>query len=95
MDKKELLTAIARNTEDLHQKIEMHRDLVANILEHKVDGDLLKDLCSATPSSPADRRLKEVIGETIEVLEQSRKAFKSKRLEALRKKLTQVLIDHG
>jgi len=26
-------------------------------------------------------------------LEQSRKAFKSKRLEVLRKKLTQVLID--
>ncbi len=31
--------------------------------------------------------------ETINILEESRKAFKSKRLEALRKKLTQILID--
>jgi hypothetical protein len=92
MDKKELLAAIARNTEDLHQKIEMHRHLMANLLEHKVDRDLLSDLCSSPPSS-ADRRLKEVIKEAIEVLEESRKAFKSKRLEVLRKKLTEVLIE--
>lgn len=31
--------------------------------------------------------------EAIDVLEESRKAFKSKRLEILRKRLTQVLID--
>jgi hypothetical protein len=94
MDKNALIQAITRNTEDLHQKIEMHRHLMAGLLEHKVDGDLLKDLCSSSPSS-ADRRLKEVIKEAIEVLEESRKAFKSKRLEVLRKKLTQVLIDDG
>ena len=41
----------------------------------------------------SDARLKEALKETIEVLEQTKKAFKSKRLEVLRKKLTQVLID--
>jgi hypothetical protein len=40
-----------------------------------------------------ENKLKEAIKETIEVLEQTRKAFKSKRLELLRKRLTQVLID--
>jgi len=33
------------------------------------------------------------IRDTIEVLEETRKAFKSKRLEVLRKKLTSVLIE--
>lgn len=31
--------------------------------------------------------------EVIDVLEESRKAFKSKRLEILRKRLSQVLVD--
>jgi len=35
--------------------------------------------------------LKETLLESIHVLEESSKAFKSKRLEALRKKLIQVL----
>ena len=37
--------------------------------------------------------LKEAIREAIKVIEDSRKAFKSKKLEALRKKLTSVLIE--
>jgi hypothetical protein len=36
---------------------------------------------------------KQAIEEAINVLEESRKAFKSKRLEVLRKKLTRVLIE--
>lgn len=35
--------------------------------------------------------MKEALLDAIQVLEESRKAFKSKRLEALRKKLIQVL----
>ena len=45
------------------------------------------------PSTHRQLRFKEAITEAIEVLEETRKAFKSKRLEALRKKLTQVLIE--
>jgi hypothetical protein len=37
--------------------------------------------------------LKSAIAEAITILEESRKAFKSKQIEALRKRLTQVLID--
>jgi hypothetical protein len=40
-----------------------------------------------------ESRLKEALKEAIEVLEDTRKAFKSKRLGELRKKLTQVLIE--
>jgi len=37
--------------------------------------------------------LKEMLLETIQVLEESRKAFKSKQLEAFRKKLIKVLAE--
>jgi hypothetical protein len=47
-------------------------------------------LCS---SRSREHVLKTAIRETIDTLEETRKAFKSKTLEALRKKLTQVLID--
>ena len=38
-------------------------------------------------------RLRQVLYETIETLEETRKAFKSKRLETLRKKLLKVLME--
>ncbi|MBW1802849.1 MAG: hypothetical protein JRJ85_19215 [Deltaproteobacteria bacterium] len=70
----------------------MHRYLMATILEKRVGDETIKQLSLPT-YSPNERRLKEAVRETIEVLEESRKAFKSKRLETLRKKLTQVLIE--
>ena len=44
---------------------------------------------------PHRRRLKATLKETITVLEESRKAFKSKQLEALRKKLIGVLAENA
>ncbi len=38
-------------------------------------------------------RLRRTLYETIETLEETKKAFKSKRLEALRKKLMKVLME--
>lgn len=90
--KKDLINTIDKSTEELHQNIDMHRHLMASILEQQVgDGSLIN--LSLPFYSPAENRLKEAIKETMEVLEESRKAFKSKRLEILRKKLTQVLIE--
>ena len=91
-DKKDLITAFDRSTDELHQRIEMHRSLMDTILEQKVGDGTLKSL-SLSACSPVETRLKEALSETIEVLEQTRKAFKSKRLEALRKRLTHVLIE--
>jgi len=90
--KKDLVTVINRSAEELHQKIDMHRYLMTTLLEKKVDNETIKQLALPT-YFPDENRLKQAIMETIDVLEESRKAFKSKRLEVLRKKLTQVLIE--
>jgi hypothetical protein len=46
-----------------------------------------------TPNGSREKVYKAAIEEAINVIEESRKAFKSRRLEALRKRLTKVLID--
>ena len=90
--KKDLVTVINRSTEELHQKIDMHHYLITSLLEKKVGDETINQLSLPT-YSPDEKRLKQAIMETIDVLEESRKAFKSKRLEVLRKKLTQLLIE--
>ncbi len=91
-NKRDLITVIEKSAEELHEKIDMHRYLMTTILDQKVGEGNIKQI--SLPSYSADEgRLKEAIQEAIEVLEESRKAFKSKRLETLRKKLTQVLIE--
>ena len=92
VNKRDLITVIDRSAEELHQKIDMHRYLMTTILEQRVGDGNIKQI-SLPFYSPDEGRLKEAIRETIEILEESRKAFKSKRLEALRKKLTLVLIE--
>jgi hypothetical protein len=92
VDKRDLITVINRNTEELHQKIDMQRCLMTTLLEKKV-GDETVEQFVLPGISPDENRLKQAILEAIDVLEESRKAFKSKRLEVLRKKLTQVLIE--
>jgi len=89
--KSDLIEVIDRSTEELHQRIDMHRYLMATILDKKVSEKRLHNV--VLPSTHRELRFKEALGEAIEVLEETRRAFKSKRLEALRKKLTQVLIE--
>ncbi|MCK4649043.1 hypothetical protein KAT51_05935 [bacterium] len=89
--KRDLIEVIDKSTEELHQRIDMYRYLMATILDKKVSENRLNQI--PLPSSHRELRLKEAMKDTIEVLEETRKAFKSKRLEALRKKLTQVLIE--
>ena len=89
--KRDLIKIIDISTEDLHQKIDMHRYLMATILDKKVSEKRLNH--TILPNSHRELRLKETIKETIEILEETRKAFKSKKLEVLRKKLTQILIE--
>jgi hypothetical protein len=91
--KEELIVALHKSVKELQQGIDTHTCLIASILEDEVDERKLKPLCAASPSRCREFRMKEAILEAIDVLEESRKAFKSKRLEALRKRLMQVLID--
>lgn len=91
--KKELISALQKNVKELQQGIDRHTCLIASILENEVDEENLKPFLDACPSRSRETRMKAAIWEAIDVLEESRKAFKSKRLEVLRKRLTQVLID--
>ena len=89
--KGDLIKVIDKSAEELHQKIDMHRYLMATIIDKKISEKKLNHIL--LPDSHREFRLKKAIKETIEILEETRKAFKSKRLEALRKKLTGVLIE--
>ena len=93
LDKKDIISAINTSVKELQQGIDMHCCLVRSILEGQIDDRNLKPLLDLCPKRSRELVLEKVIQEAIEELEESRKAFKSKRLEALRKKLTQTLID--
>jgi hypothetical protein len=87
-DKDVLLKALNASVKDLQQGIERHCCLVASIAQEPVDGRDLKPLLELCPSKSRERELKDAIKDAIDTLEESRKAFRSKQLEALRKRLT-------
>jgi len=92
-NKEEIVSAINRSVSDLYKGLEMHQCLMATILEKNLDRESVDSLLSFCPSRNRENRLRDAIKEAIDVLEESRKAFKSKRLETLRKSLTQILIE--
>lgn len=91
--KAELINALHRSVRELQQGINVHTCLVASILESEGDERNWKPILEACPSPSLVLRMRQAIRDAIDELDESRKAFKSKRLEALRKRLTQVLID--
>jgi hypothetical protein len=92
-DKNALLKALNASVKDLQQGIDRHCCLVASIAQEQVDERNLKPLLELRPLKSREHELKSAIKDAIDTLEQSRKAFKSKQLEALRKRLTVVLIN--
>jgi hypothetical protein len=93
VDKRELIDALNTSVKALQQGIDSHCCLVSSILEGQADERTLKPLLDMCPKISRELLMRDAIKEAIDVLEESRKAFKSKRLEDLRKKLIQVLID--
>ena len=91
--KEDMMNIIDKSAEELHLKIDMQCHLMTTILEQKLGEGNLKEFVLPSYYYYKDSRLKEAVKETIDVLEQTRKAFKSKRLEVLRKKLMHVLIE--
>jgi hypothetical protein len=92
LNKEELRSLLEKSSQELHRKIDCHYARILCMLDGTAGGAEAE----ATEPLPAFRRedkLKAAFIETIEVLEQTRKSFKSKQIEALRRKLTQVLID--
>ncbi|MBN2124779.1 MAG: hypothetical protein JW821_10830 [Deltaproteobacteria bacterium] len=94
-DKTQVIRVLQSSVQKIKQGIDDHCCLVASILQEQLVETNLLPLLELCPDRSREYRLKSAIKEAIDVLEESRKAFKSKRLEALRKKLTQVLIDAG
>jgi hypothetical protein len=81
--------ALARSAEELQQRVNEHRRLLEQAA--KEDGGAFEG-CPLL-DCPHRRKLRTMLVEVIEILEQTRRAFKSKQLETLRKKLLSVLAE--
>ena len=82
---------IAQSARTLQIQIERHRRLIAVLAD---GGGISPPEVGCSALDCVHRRtLRETTREAIEVLEASRRAFKSKQLEALRKKLITVLAE--
>ncbi len=91
--KNEMIAALNKSVKDLQQGIDMHTCLIASILGHEVDTRNLSPLLGNCPMRTRETMLRDAVRETIETLEETRKAFKSKQLEVLRKRLIQVMMN--
>jgi hypothetical protein len=87
-----LFEALAESVSELQRGIDRHRCLVRFLLREELD---VFDLPPVVPfpKQSREQRLEKAIKEAIDELEKSRSSFKSKRLEILRKKLTQTLLE--
>ncbi len=79
--------AIAASAARLKERVDVHHKLIAAAFGAEDTDYRIKDFYD-------NSQLRQVLYETIETLEETRKAFKSKRLETLRKKLMKVLMEH-
>jgi hypothetical protein len=78
-----------RVAEELHRRIDLQRALIGRLLAG-VAAPGAGVTCPLV-ACPRLSKVEEAVREAIEVLEETRSAFKSKRLEVLRKKLIGVL----
>ena len=76
--------AIAASAAQLKEKADSHNKLIAEAFG-------VEDIDDTTSDTAI--QLRQALYETIKVLEETRKAFKSKRLETLRKKLMKILME--
>jgi hypothetical protein len=79
--------ALLNNTEQLRKQLENHQQLLQNA--ETLNGKPL-DFCPHL-QCPYERRLRTAIQDVIDTLEETRKAFKSKQLEQLRRRMLSVL----
>ena len=75
---------IAASAAQLKEKIDSHNKLIAAAFG-------VEDIDDTTNDSGV--QLRQALYETVEVLEETRKVFKSKRLETLRRKLMKILME--
>jgi hypothetical protein len=85
----DLLKASAR---DLQQRVDAHQRLIDAAIEKDAAVRQALDACPLS-DCPHRHELKGILLEAIYILEETRKAFKSKQLEALRKKMIRALAE--
>jgi len=84
---------LERSAEQLQHQLQAHQGLLARA---RGDDEVLVRMdASVFLDCPHRRALRQTLLETVDVLDQTRKAFKSKQLEALRRKLIRVLAEHA
>lgn len=84
----EIVSEIEKNLEDLENSIHIQKSLLESLSGKKAEG---KSSVNKFFRGKNEKVYKEALRETIRVLDESRSSFKSKRLETLRKKLTDIL----
>jgi hypothetical protein len=84
-----LAKIIEKSTQDLHHRVDMQQHVLLTILGQVKEGCPV-DLCPLV-DCPHRRLLCQVLTETIDVLEETKRAFKSKKLEGLRRRLMDIL----
>jgi len=82
--------ALRKSVRDIQVRLNEHERLLECLREGSGDGAV--SACLSFECRHA-ALLRDTLVETIEILEDSRKAFKSPRLEALRKKLIRLLAE--
>lgn len=83
---------IEKNFDELQEDMERQRRLLAEVVRSCNSGCRRECLSAECPHRDA---LKRVVVETVLALDDTRKSFKSKRLEQLRRKLMRVLAEEG
>lgn len=92
MSREELRSLIVKSSAELHRTIDDHYGRLCSMLEG-AEGEGAPVSCPPPAAHSREQRLREVFIDAIGVLEETRKAFKSKQLQALRQRMTQVLTE--
>ncbi len=89
MDLKDYVTRVSA---EISLLVNHQRDAVLAAIESKGREDEILPYCALVSCAPVER-YRIALQETIDVLEDTRKQFKSQQLEQLRKKLHKLLVD--
>ena len=83
---------VDRIATELHERVEHQRAVLRKVLDERGSGREEIRYCPLV-DCPRIEMLRSALRETVDVLEETRSAFKSKRLEVMRKKLVEILAE--
>lgn len=85
---------LARTTAEMEERLAQHRVLLRALLEEESDAaQAARRPTCLLMDCPRQRRLRNALVDVIEVLEETRRSFKSRQLEALRRRVVAALVD--